>query len=315
MRIRPFMSVTLLVAAVAMTGCGSGSSADSGGAKSGDPLTIGVSYMTLNNIYYDPMNAAAKKKAAELGVEYVSVDSRLDVSRQITGIENLIARHVDGILVNPVDSDAVEPAILEANDAGIPVMTLDVGAHGGEVVSHIASDNYKAGRVAGDFVAKQLDRGSQVAIVDGTPITTFQQRAKGFTDAVKAAGLDIVAHPHANENTPEAFTTVTENLITAHPEVKYLFTVNDYGAAAANTAIKDSGRKDVFVVSVDGDPTVTKLIKQGSAVKATVGQQPAKIGSMGIEAMVKSLKGDQIAKNITSPVTLVTKRNAGSFSW
>src|SRR4029077_3096046 len=143
------------------------------GAEAADApakVKIGASYMTLNNIFFDPMNASASEAAKKAGADYIVEDSRLDISRQIDGVENLVAQSVSAIILNPVDSDAIVPAVLSANKANIPVFTIDVKSHGGNVVSHITSDNVEAGRLAGDFVAQRLPPGSKVGIVDGPPI-------------------------------------------------------------------------------------------------------------------------------------------------
>ena len=277
-------------------------------------MSIGASYMTLNNIFFDPMNAAASEAAKKAEADYKVVDSRLDIARQIDGVENLVAQSVSAIILNPVDSDAIVPAVLAANKAKIPVFTIDVKSNGGAVVSHITSDNVQAGRLAGDYVAQNVPQGGMVAIVDGPPISTFQQRAEGFTEAVKGK-LVIGAHQHALQNTPESFTAITENLITANPQLKVIFAVNDNAAEAAAAAIESSGRKDVWVVGVDGIPSTVKTISEGGTIKATVGQQPAAMGRLAVEAAIRYLHGEQIAPEIKAPLTLVTKDNAASFHW
>jgi len=275
---------------------------------------IGASYMTLNNIFFDPMNAGASEAAKKAGAEYIVVDARLDISRQVDGVENLIAQSVSAIILNPVDSDAIVPAVQSANKANIPVFTIDVKSRGGTVTSHITSDNVGAGRLAGEFVAKELPQGSKVGIVDGPPISTFQQRVEGFTKAV-AGKLVIGARQNALQNTPEAFTAITENLITGNPDLKAIFAVNDNAAEAAAAAIESTGRKDVWVVGVDGIPSVVKTIAQNGIIKATVGQQPGQMGRLAVDAALRYLNGEKVPPEIKAPLELVTKDNADSFHW
>jgi ribose transport system substrate-binding protein len=320
MKIRSTVIPVVAVAAVAvLAGCSSSAQASGGSSSSASSAAnqkIGFSFMTLNNVYFDPMNAGAKAEAKKLGVDYVSVDANLNVDTQITGIENLIAQGAKGLIINPVDSDAIVPAVQAANQAGIPVITADVDANGGKVISHVGSDNEAAGKMAGEYVAKHLKKGDKVGIVDGTPISSFQERAAGFAAAMKAAGITIEAHPHATANTAEAFTAATEDLITANPDIKYVYTVNDTAAGAANTAIENSGRKDVFVATTDGEPDVVKLIQEGkSAIKVDVGQQPGAMGRLAISTMHDYLDGKKVPKNIAAPLTLVTQANAASFHW
>ncbi len=290
--------------------CGIGAYAADSPAKA----KIGASYMTLNNIFFDPMNAGASEVAKKAGADYIVVDARLDISRQIDGIENLVAQSVSAIILNPVDSDAIVPAVLSANKAKIPVFTIDVKSRGGTITSHITSDNVEAGRLAGEFVAGKLPAGAKVGIVDGPPISTFQQRVEGFTNAI-AGKLVIGAHQNALQNTPEAFTAITENLITGNPDLKAIFAVNDNAAEAAAAAIESTGRKDVWVVGVDGIPSVVKTIGQDGIIKATVGQQPGQMGRLAVDAALRYLNGEKIPAEIKAPLQLVTKENAASFHW
>jgi ribose transport system substrate-binding protein len=287
------------------------------GAEAADvpaKIKIGACYMTLNNIFFDPMNAGASEAAKKADAEYIVEDARLDISRQIDAVENLIAQKVSAIILNPVDSDAIVPAVLSANKANIPVFTVDVKSHGGNVISHITSDNVEAGRLAGEFVVQRLPQGAKVGIVDGPPISTFQQRVEGFTNATTGK-LVVSAHQNALQNTPEAFTAITENLITGNPDIKAVFGVNDYAAEAAAAAIESSGRKDVWVVGIDGIPSVVKTIGQDGVIKATVGQQPGQMGRLAVETALRYLKGEKIPAEIKSPLMLVTKENAASFHW
>ena len=293
-----------------------GALALSAGAYAADPqgkTKIGASYMTLNNIFFDPMNAGASEAAKKEGADYVVVDARLDISRQIDGVENLIAQSVSAIVLNPVDSDAIVPAVLSANKAKIPVFTIDVKSRGGVITSHITSDNVEAGRMAGEFVAQRLPQGTKVGIVDGPPISTFQQRVEGFSKAIEK--LIVGAHQNALQNTPEAFTAITENLITGNPDLKAIFAVNDNAAEAAAAAIESTGRKDVWVVGVDGIPSVVKTIGQDGIIKATVGQQPGQMGRLAVDAAIRYLRGENIQAEIKAPLTLVTKENADTFHW
>lgn len=182
------------------------------------------------------------------------------------------------------------------------------------MVSHITSDNVEAGRLAGEFVVKRLPEGSKIGIVDGPPISTFQQRVEGFSKAIEGK-LVIGAHLNALQNTPEAFTAITENLITGNPDLKALFTVNDNAAEAAAAAIETSGRKDVWVVGVDGIPSVVKTIARDGVIKATVGQQPGAMGRLAVETALHYLKGETVPSEIKAPLELVTKENADSFHW
>ena len=110
---------------------------------------MGLSLSTLNNPFFVTLKEGAEEAAEKAGVELIVVDSQDDPAKEATNIEDLIQQGVDAILVNPTDADAIVPSIQKANQANIPVFTIDRGANGGVVISHIASDNVAGGALAG----------------------------------------------------------------------------------------------------------------------------------------------------------------------
>src|SRR5690606_24333749 len=124
-------------------------------------------------------------KAAELGVEVIVLDAANDAAKDVSNMEDLLSRGVDAILYNPVDSDAA-PAVVElANKAGVPVITLDRSSNGGEVVSHIASDNVFGGKIAGEYIVSLLPEGGEIAEIQGQAgASAAKDRGEGFHLAV-----------------------------------------------------------------------------------------------------------------------------------
>ncbi|MFQ5343827.1 MAG: substrate-binding domain-containing protein, partial [Anaerolineae bacterium] len=99
-----------------------------------EKITLGLSLSTLNNPFFVTLQEGAQKAADQLGVELVVVDSQDDSAKEATNLEDLIQRKVDALLINPTDADAVVPSVQKANEAGIPVFTIDRSASGGDVV-------------------------------------------------------------------------------------------------------------------------------------------------------------------------------------
>ena len=139
-----FVLILVLVMAVGMFGCGGGEepAVDEG-------ATIGLVVSTLNNPFFVDLRDGAQAKADELGATLIVFDSQDDAATEMSNVEDLITQGVDLIMINPTDSDAVGNAVTAANEAGIPVITLDRSANSGEVVAHIASDNVAGGKMAG----------------------------------------------------------------------------------------------------------------------------------------------------------------------
>lgn len=280
-------------------------------------ITIGVTFMTLNSPFFEAMQRGVKEAAEANGIEVVISDAQLKVADQISSVESLIAQKVDVILLNAVDSAAIVPAVEACNEAGIPVICLDVMPEGGEIECFIASNNKQAGILGGEFVGEYLKGEGNVVILDGPAISSFQDRAAGFEEALgKYEGINIVAHINAVENSITAFVSAADNMLAAYPDLDAVLAVNDYGAIAVETAVASSGKEfKVISVGVDGMPDVVNAIVGGDIVAGSVAQLPADMGRLGIETALKILNGETVDSMIDVPLLMLSKDNAEGFEW
>ncbi len=260
---------------------------------------------TLNNPFFVTLKDGAEAKAKELGYQMVVLDSQNDPAKELANVEDLTVRKVSAILVNPTDSAAVGNAIMLANKAGIPVLTLDRGANVGEVKAHIASDNIAGGKMAGDFIASKLGKNIDVIQLEGIAGTSAaRDRGEGFAQAVKANGFKVLASQPADFDRTKGL-NVMENLLAAHPDVKAVFAQNDEMALGALRATQAAG-KQVLIVRFDGTDDGKAAVKSGK-LGATVAQQPALIGAIGVETADKVLKGESVEKYIPVPLQVVSQ--------
>ncbi|GAB3216123.1 ribose ABC transporter substrate-binding protein RbsB [Pseudaeromonas pectinilytica] len=260
---------------------------------------------TLNNPFFVTLKEGAEAKAKELGYQMVVLDSQNDPAKELANVEDLAVRKVSAILVNPTDSAAVGNAIMLANKAGIPVLTLDRGANVGEVKAHIASDNIAGGKMAGDFIASKLGKNIDVIQLEGIAGTSAaRDRGEGFAQAVKANGFKVLASQPADFDRTKGL-NVMENLLAAHPDVKAVFAQNDEMALGALRATQAAG-KQVLIVGFDGTDDGKAAVKSGK-LGATVAQQPALIGAIGVETADKVLKGEAVEKYIPVPLQVVSQ--------
>lgn len=265
-------------------------------------LKIGFSISTLNNPFFVTLSEGAQEKAAELDAALTVVDAQDDAAKQASDVEDLIQQGVDLILINPVDSAAVVSAVESANSAGVPVITVDRSAEGGEVVSHIASDNAAGGELAGAYLIELVGEGAQVAELEGIAgSSAARDRGAGF-NSVAADQLDIVAKQTANFNRAEGL-TVMENILQANPNIKGVFAHNDEMALGALEAIAASG-KDIVVVGFDATEDAVKAVEEGR-LAGTVAQKPELIGQEAVEAAVQSLNGEDVEASIPVELELV----------
>ncbi len=266
---------------------------------------IGLVISTLNNPFFVTLKEGAEEKANEVGAELIVLDSQNDPAKELSNVEDLITQGVDMILINPTDSDAVVNAIKSANAASIPVITLDRGANAGDVVTHIASDNVAGGKMAGQFIIDTLGGKGNVVELEGIAGTSAaRDRGQGFNDAIATSEIKVVANQVADFDRTKGL-SVMENILQAQPEINAVFAHNDEMALGALKAIQASGR-DIIVVGFDATDDAVKAVQDGD-MAATVAQQPALIGSLGIESAMKYLNGETLDAYIPVELMLVTK--------
>ena len=274
-----FFSVLLvgLLVLGLLVGCGSNTPQ----TKETETTKIGLVISTLNNPFFVTLKDGAEAKAKEIGFELIVLDSQNDPAKELSNIEDLITRKVSAILVNPTDSDSVGNSIKLANDAKIPVITLDRGSNGGEVVTHIASDNVAGGKMAGQYIIDQLGGNGKVVELEGIAGTSAaRDRGNGFNESIKGSEIKVVAKQTADFDRTKGL-NVMENILQAQPEINAVFAHNDEMALGALKAVEASGR-EIMIVGFDATDDAVVAVKEGK-MAATVAQQPHKIGSLGIE--------------------------------
>src|SRR5438132_8973391 len=151
--------------------------------------TVGLSVLTLTNPFFKEIADSMTATAREHGYEVAVVSGDFDVAKQQNQVKDFIVRKVAAIVLCPCDSKAIGPAIQEANAAGIPVFTADIGclAPGAKVVCHIATDNYSGGKQAAQALIEALgDAGGKVAILDYNVVESCILRVKGFREVIEA---------------------------------------------------------------------------------------------------------------------------------
>lgn len=254
--------------------------------------TIALVISTLNNPFFVSLKDGAKQEADKLGYNLLVLDSQNNPAKELANVQDLMVRGTSVILINPTDSDAVGNSVKIANQANIPVITLDRVAYRGTVVSHIASDNRAGGKLAGDFIAEQRGEGAKIIELQGIAGTSAsRERGEGFKLAADAHKFKIIASQPADFDRTKGL-NVMQNLLTVHPDVQAVFAQNDEMALGALRALQTAGKSDVVVVGFDGTPDGVKAVEQGK-LAATVAQQPELIGKPGVETADKVLKGQK----------------------
>lgn len=302
------MVIVLAFAMVlALAACGTkaateSTSAAATSAAAGEKVSVGLSVSTLNNPFFVTLVDGAKAKAAEAGVELTVVDAGDDAAKQVNDIDDLISKKIAVLIVNPVDSDAVAPAVKSAKDAGIKVIAVDRAVNGETVDCQIASDNVAGAKMATEYLVELVGKGAKVAELQGVPgASATVDRGKGFHE-VADKDLSVVASQTANFNRTEGL-DVMENILQANPDIKGVFAHNDEMALGALEAIGDKG---IVVVGFDATDDAKAAIKSGK-MAATIAQQPDLMGGTAVETAAKLAKGETVEASIPVEVTLIKK--------
>ncbi|MFP1723695.1 ribose ABC transporter substrate-binding protein RbsB [Lonsdalea quercina] len=268
--------------------------------------TIALVVSTLNNPFFVSLKDGVQKEADKQGYNLVVLDSQNNPAKELSNVQDLTVRGARLLLINPTDSDAVGNAIKMANQANIPVITLDRVSSSGQVVSHVASDNAAGGAAAADFISDKLGEGAKVIQLEGLAGTSAaRERGRGFITSAKRHQFDILASQPADFDRTKGL-NVMQNLLTAHPTVKAVFAQNDEMALGALRALQTAGRDDVLVVGFDGTEDGIKAVN-GGKLAATVAQRPDQIGIIGVQTADKVLKGEQVPAVIPVDLKLTTK--------
>lgn len=173
---------------------------------------IGLSVSTLNNPFFVSLAEGAQAEAEEKGAELITVDAGDDAAKQTNDVEDLISRNVSVLIVNPVDSDAVAPAVKDAISKGIKVISVDRVVNGVDVDCQIASDNVAGAKMATEYLVETIGEGTPVAELQGTTgASATIDRGAGFHE-VADEKLDVTGSQTADFNRATGM-TVMENLL------------------------------------------------------------------------------------------------------
>ncbi len=298
---RKTVTFLLVLSVAAALSCGGPAEAPRGGK------IVGVTLLTRGHLFYRDLEEGLAAEAEKDGYRLVVTSADFDLGKQAAQIEDFVARKVDAIVVCPVDSKGVGPAIRRANSAGIPVFTADIAAQEGDVVCHIASDNVAGGRLAGEYLAKLLGGKGKVAIVNQPAITSVLDRVEGFRQAVAGfPGIAVVSDVNGQGVRDRAF-EVAADVLQAHPDLDGIFGINDDSALGAMDAARQLARDRVAIVGYDATPPAVDAIRKGSPLKADVIQYPRKIGAATVEMIRRHFAGEALPKTLPVEVGIVDR--------
>lgn len=286
-----------LAAACLLGGCGG----DEAPPPAGKPKRVALVMKSLANEFFKTMEEGARKHQQKDPTRYELISNGIkderDVAAQVALVEQMIAQKVNALVIAPADSKALVPVCKKAKDAGIEVVNIDNKFDDEALeekavkIPFVGPDNRKGARMAGEYLAKRLKPGDEVAILEGMPnAINGIMRKLGFEAAMDAAGMKIVAKQTANWHMDEA-EKVTAGLLAQHPNLKALLCANDNMALGAVAALRAAGKLgSVLVVGYDNIEAVQKEILAGN-ILCTVDQHADQIAVEGIRHALDILGG------------------------
>ncbi len=285
-------------------------------ADSGKPR-VALIMKSLANEFFGTMAKGAEAHHAAHAEDYDllvnGIKNETDLAEQVNLVEQMTARGAQAIVIAPADSKALVPALKRAADQGVLIINidnkLDAGAlaQSGLKAPFVGPDNRAGAKAVGLALAKKLQPGDPVAIIEGVP-TAFngQQRRAGFEDAMKEAGMKVVSIQAGNWEMEKA-NAVASAILSEHPGLKALLCANDNMALGAVSAIQSAGKQgQVLVAGFDNISAIQPMIEDGR-VTATADQHAGQLAVFGIEAALKILAGEASPEDQTTAVDLITK--------
>jgi galactofuranose transport system substrate-binding protein len=283
-----------------------------------DEATVGFSQMENNNPWRIAETESMQNEANERGVDYIATDAQSSTPKQVSDVEDMIARGVDVLIIAPREFEGLAPALEAANEADVPVFLVDREAKGEvceDYITFIGSNFIEQGERAGEWLVEATGGEAQIAELQGTSgASVTNDRGEGFRNAIEGEpNMEIVAS-QSGDFTRAGGQNVMEQMIQANPEIDAVYAHNDEMALGAIQALKDAGRtpgEDVTIVSVDGTRDALQAIIDGE-LGATVESNP-RFGPLTFDTIERFLAGEPIPQQIILEDRFFDESNAADF--
>ena len=303
--------------AAMLTGCGGKTTQTSqDGSQAGSDVKIALITMDSIDQYWVSLNEGAQEKAKELGVEvtFMSPNTK-DDAQQIECVNNAVAGGYQAILVAANGPDAISSALTEASAAGVKIIYVDSPANV-PAEATFTTDNKAAGKTAGEEMKKALEAkgitSGSIGIINVNAATdSCVMREEGFRSAFEGTDFELLETQYGEGDAAKS-QSIAENYITQG--VVGMFGCNEGSTTGAGNAIKASGNADIIGVGFDSSDAIRGLIDDGYLL-CTMQQNPGLMGSMGVEAALKAINGEDLGGAVTDTgVSILTKEGSGDAS-
>ncbi|SEK49927.1 ABC transporter substrate-binding protein [Streptacidiphilus jiangxiensis] len=262
--------------------------------------------------FYITMTCAAQAEAKARGLAFTADGSaQWDVSVQRPLIDSVAAARPDGLMVSPVDTEALTPSLKQIQSSGTKIALVDTSVTDPSVgITRISSDNEKGGQVAADALAQQMgERGSVIVISVKPGISTTDARIKGFTEEMaKYPNIKVLPTLYDND-LPATAASQIQSTLAAHPDLGGVFAGNTNTGQGVATGLSQAGKQgQVKVAAFDAEPDEITALKNGT-LQVLVAQDPAAIGTQAVDQLAAALAGKPVQASIGTTMVAITKDN------
>ncbi|MBM2885727.1 substrate-binding domain-containing protein [Chromobacterium amazonense] len=282
-------------------------------AQAFGPQRIGITVGALDNPFYQALTRGAIQAAHSLNpsVQVTSLSANFNLPRQREQMRQLIEQKPDLILLGAVDSRAIAPQVRAARAAGIVVVAVDVDAPGAD--GTVKSDNRQAGEISCRHLAQQLRGKGALLIQGGPPVSSVSDRIAGCRAALAAfPGIRVLNGVNGQSSSLGGQRALQSDLA-RFAAIDAVFATNDRQALGCAKALppQESGR--VRIASVDGSPDIERALRLPGPIIASASQSPYLIGREAVLLGQRLRQGQQTARMVLVPVTLVTRDNLAAY--
>lgn len=314
MTIRFPILTALALPLLLLTGCG-------GGSGSGEKKwTIAVVPKGTTHEFWKAIQAGAIKAEREIRASGQPVEilwkgplREDDRDLQVQVVENFTSRHVSGIVLAPLDSQALVNPVRSAVQSGVPVVVIDSDLKSTDQVSFVATDNHLGGIMAGEHLAKLLGgKGNVILLRYAVGSASTEAREAGFLEAMgRHPELKLISSDQYAGPTRETSYQIAQNLLNRFgADVNGVFCPNENSTISMTKALRDIGKGGGAVKMIGFDAgTQSVLDLKNGDLQGLIVQNPVKMGYLGVMMVAKHLRGESVEKRVDTGVTLVTKEN------
>ncbi len=277
------------------------------------PQKFGATYMTMNNPYFQDMNAQIEEIVEANGDILIYRDPAQDQEKQNEQIMDMLEEGITGLFLNPVNWETVRPALIACKEAQVPVFVIDTNVYDDEyAVFSILSDNYDAGVQCARDMMKKKDH-ARIVVMDSPGTKSIDDRVQGFVDTIAGSpDYEIVTRLHGRGEL-EVSMDEMEKLLDGGAAFDVVLGGNDPTALGALAALQMNQMQDgILIYGIDGSPDGKVMIKEGY-MEGSCAQQPLLIAQEALKMAYDYLDGKEVEKLVIVPVTMITRDNIDQF--